>query len=111
MTTPVKAAGCIIRAPSGRILMMRRTDGEGWAFAGGTMKDGETAEQAAWRETFEETNYRLGDVGKFLMRRNKDGVDFTTFVADVEAEFVPKLNHEDSAYGWFEPNAVLEEAE
>jgi 8-oxo-dGTP pyrophosphatase MutT (NUDIX family) len=109
-TGPTKAAGVICKSPQGRILMCRRVDDGTWAFPGGRLKDGETAEQAAWREFFEETGYRLGDVGKFLMRRNKDGVDFVTFIADVEAEFVPKLNHEHSAYGWFEPNGVLEEA-
>ena len=48
--------------------------------------------------------------GVFLMRRVKDGVDFVTYLVEVEDEFVPKLNHEHSAYGWFDPNEVLEEA-
>jgi ADP-ribose pyrophosphatase YjhB (NUDIX family) len=52
--------------------MMRRTDGEGWAWPGGRLKDGETAEQAAWREFFEETGYRFEDVGKPLMRSVKN---------------------------------------
>jgi 8-oxo-dGTP pyrophosphatase MutT (NUDIX family) len=107
---PERAAGVIARSPSGRILMCRRTDGEGWAFPGGGIKDGETAERAAWREFWEETGYRLGDVGVQLMRRVKDGVDFTTFISDVDDEFVPALNHEHSSYGWFDPNEVLEEA-
>jgi ADP-ribose pyrophosphatase YjhB (NUDIX family) len=34
---------------------MQRADGEGWAWPGGRLKDGETAEQAAMREFFEET--------------------------------------------------------
>jgi hypothetical protein len=60
--------------------------------------------------SWEETGYRLSGGGKFLMQRVKDGVDFTTYLADVDDEFVPKLNHEHSAYGWFDPNEVLEEA-
>jgi 8-oxo-dGTP diphosphatase len=90
--------------------MCRRTDGEGWAFPGGHLKDSEDAATAAYREFFEETGFRLGSVGTFLMQRIKDGVDFTTYLADVEGEFVPTLNHEHSAYGWFDPNEVLEEA-
>jgi hypothetical protein len=59
--------------------------------------------------------YRCGDVGKFLMRRTKDDgdgpVEFVTFIANVESEFVPKLNHEHSAWAWLDPNEVLQEAE
>jgi 8-oxo-dGTP diphosphatase len=107
---PAHAAGVIARSPQGRILMCRRTDGEGWAFPGGHMKDGEDAAQCAYREFFEETGYRLGDVGAQLMHRIKDGVDFTTFVADVESEFVPRMNHEHSAFMWVDPRETLDEA-
>jgi 8-oxo-dGTP pyrophosphatase MutT (NUDIX family) len=106
----LRAAGVICRSQQGRILMMRRTDGEGWAFPGGGIKDGEDAAQCAWREFFEETGYRLGDAGKPLMQRIKNGVDFTTFVTNCDDEFVPRLNHEHDAYGWFDPMTVLEEA-
>ena len=104
-----RASGIIARSKQGRILMVRRTDGEGWAFPGGGIKRGESAEAAAYREFFEETGHRLGQTGHFLMQRVKDGVDFTTYVADVDDEFCPRLNHEHSAYGWFDPNEVLEE--
>jgi 8-oxo-dGTP pyrophosphatase MutT (NUDIX family) len=107
----LRAAGVICRSPHGRILMVRRTDGEGWAFPGGGIKDGEAPRECAWREFFEETGYRLGDAGKLLMQRVKDGVDFCTFVTDCEDEFVPKLNHEHDQWGWFDPKTVLAEAE
>ena len=90
--------------------MCKRTDGEGWAFPGGHLKDGESAEKAAMREFWEETGWRLSSAGKFLMQRIKDGVDFVTFIADVDDEFVPKLNHEHSSWAWLDPNKVLEEA-
>jgi 8-oxo-dGTP pyrophosphatase MutT (NUDIX family) len=106
---PARAAGVIARSKAGRVLMCRRTDGEGWAFPGGHIKEGENPAQCAWREFFKETGHRLGSPGKFLMQRTKDGVDFTTFVADVDDEFCPKLNHEHSAWAWFDPNEVLEE--
>jgi 8-oxo-dGTP pyrophosphatase MutT (NUDIX family) len=114
MTTPVLAAGIIARSPQGRVLLMRRVDDGTWAWPGGGIKEGETADKAAWREFYEETGYRLGDVGKFLMRRTKDDgngpVDFTTFIADVEAEFTPRLNHEHSAYMWADPTDLLKDA-
>ena len=105
------AAGVMARSKAGRILMMRRTDGQGWAFPGGGIKDGETADKAAWREFFEETGHRLGEVGPLHMKRTKDDgqgpVEFSTFVADVEDEFVPKLNHEHSCYAWLDPHALM----
>ena len=106
----VKAAGVICKAPSGRVLLMHRTDGEGWAWPGGVLKDGETPEQGAWREVWEECGYRLGDVGAQLMRRVKDGVDFVTFICPVESEFVPRMNHEHDSWMWADPEAALEQA-
>ncbi len=109
---PVRAAGVVARSPQGRVLMVRRVDDGTWAFPAGKLKTGETAERAAWREFAEETGYRLGGL-KFLMRRCKDDgdgmVDFSTFLAPVESEFVPTLNHEASAFGWFSPDDILAE--
>jgi 8-oxo-dGTP pyrophosphatase MutT (NUDIX family) len=107
--TPARAAGVIAKSKAGRILMVRRTDGEGWAFPGGGFKEGEDAAKCAWREFFEETGYRCGDVGAPLMRRIKSGVDFTTFVCPVDDEFIPKLNHEHDAYAWVDPVSALDE--
>jgi 8-oxo-dGTP pyrophosphatase MutT (NUDIX family) len=105
MAEPIRAAGVIARSPEGRVLMMNRTDGEGWSWPGGVIKDGENADEAAMREFFEETNYRLGRIAP-LMRRVRDGVDYSMYIS----EFVPTLNHEHSAYMWADPQAALEEA-
>jgi hypothetical protein len=97
------AAGILLRAPSGRILLCRRTDGLGWAFPGGVQKDGEDIKACAIRETLEETGYRTGSVDKLLTRRLRDDVDFTTFLFNCESEFAPKLNHEHDAFTWLDP--------
>jgi 8-oxo-dGTP pyrophosphatase MutT (NUDIX family) len=106
-------AGVICRAPDGSILMLKRTDDGSWAFPGGRIEEGETPEQCAYRETFEETGRRLGSVGKQLMRRIKDDgqglCDFTTFISDVDAPFVPVLNSEHSAFAWVSPEETLME--
>ena len=107
---PLRAAGVIACSKFGRILMVRRTDGEGWAFPGGGIKEGESPAQAAYREFWEETGYRLGRLGKLQMRRVKDGVDFSTFLASVDDEFVPTLNHEHDAWAWVDPMTTLDEA-
>ena len=89
---------------------MHRTDGEGWAWPGGVIEEGESPEQAAWREVWEECGYRLGSVGVELMRSTKNGVDFTTFVCPVEDEFVPRMNHEHDSFMWADPEAALAQA-
>ena len=106
---PHPVAAMILRSPQGRVLMMRRVDGEGWAFPAGGIKDGEEPEEGAIRELREETGYHLPAPGQMLMRRVKDGVDCTTYVTDVDHEFSPTLNYEHDAYGWFDPAQVVDE--
>lgn len=49
-------AGCAVIDNSGRVLLQRRGDAEGpWGLPGGAMELGETLEEAAVRETREET--------------------------------------------------------
>jgi hypothetical protein len=100
----IVAAGILFKAPTGRVLFCRRTDGEGWAFPGGVKKDHETIEQCAIRECMEETGYRSGHAGKLLCRRVRNDVDFTTFQYDSDDEFVPQFNHEHDAHVWVDPN-------
>jgi hypothetical protein len=91
-------------------LILNRTDGMGWAFPGGVLKDGETPEKAAWRECWEETGHRCGGL-QFLMQRTKDDgqglVNFHTYISDCPDEFVPTLNHEHSSYGWFDADETF----
>lgn len=94
------AAGALLLAPSGRALFMRRSDkasdhqGE-WCCPGGSIEAGETPEQAAHRETQEETGYPLGD-----LTRIDDDDGYVTFRSNVDAEFLPKLNEEHIEYRW-----------
>ena len=107
----ILASGIILRSPSGSVLLLRRSadgDAEGlWAFPGGKLEDGEDASAAAARETLEETGFLADPPGKVLMRRVKDGVDYTTFLTDVDEEFVPVLNGEHTAFAWVKPGDVF----
>jgi 8-oxo-dGTP pyrophosphatase MutT (NUDIX family) len=108
------AAGVIAKAlTTNRILMVKRTDTGEWAFPGGHLEGDETAAQAAYREFWEETQYRLGSVGMQLMQRTKDDghglVTFTTFLAPVESEFVPVLDDEHSSFAWVDCEETLAE--
>ncbi len=105
------AAGILFLASTGRVLLLQRSaegDAAGsWCIPGGKIEEGETPEQAAVREVFEETGYRAGYAGTVHFRRVKDDVDFTTYLRRIEDEFLPKLNEEHDAYAWVKPDEVL----
>lgn len=105
----INAAGILIREPTGKVLFVKR-DGSGdhageWAFPGGKIEDGETAEVAARRETKEELGeFPKGDgTVRHLMRAIDDGVDFTTHHLWVKEAFEPKELAEHDAFAWMDP--------
>jgi 8-oxo-dGTP pyrophosphatase MutT (NUDIX family) len=54
------AAAACIRDPKGRILILRRSDGENlWSFPGGSIEPGERADEAVAREVLEETGLKV----------------------------------------------------
>jgi mutator protein MutT len=58
--------GCgIIIEDNGRILLQHRTDEDNWCIPGGLMEIGETFEEAAKRESFEETGLTVKDLELF----------------------------------------------
>lgn len=63
---PREAALALVHDPSRGLLMLRRhrfvTDSWGWEAPGGEIDDGETPEEAAARETLEETGWRPGPI-------------------------------------------------
>ncbi|MGA7537417.1 MAG: DUF2213 domain-containing protein [Steroidobacteraceae bacterium] len=95
-----KAAGILLRSPKGNALFLKRSDkardhaGE-WCCAGGSIEGIETPEQAAHRETREETGYSAGSLTQI-----DEGNGFVTFRADTGEEFEPKLNDEHTDFRW-----------
>ncbi|MGG0668291.1 NUDIX hydrolase [Sporosarcina koreensis] len=60
--------GCgIIIENDGCILLQHRTDEDNWCIPGGVMEIGETFEQTAKRETYEETGLYVGELRLFGM--------------------------------------------
>src|SRR3954453_7449849 len=49
------AAGVVVQAPDGKVLLQRRTDDSLWGLPGGALEPGESLEDAARRELLEET--------------------------------------------------------
>lgn len=68
----IKAAGIMLLTTGKQVLYLKRGDGGDfpghWCFPGGRQEDGETAEQAAIRETEEEAGYKAEGL-KFWTRR------------------------------------------
>ena len=104
---PLLAAGIMFRNPDGRVLLLRRTDGEGWAFPAGGVEYGETPEMCARREAGEETGWGMGDPLTPLDVRVLRGVRFSTFLVDCDG-FVPVLNHEHDNHSWALPEHALQ---
>jgi len=97
-------AGIQIVAPDGSQLFMLRSansvNGCTWACPGGKIEEGETAEDAAVRETQEEAGY---DVPKAALRPIYDTGRFLVFRYDAPARFRPQLNDEHTAFCWAQP--------
>ena len=105
---PLRAAGIMIRSKDGRVLLVKDAEGGHWEFPGGTMEEGETEIDTALREVEEEIGLKIkGLEGTVHTRRIKDGVDFTTYVHEVDEEFKPKLSDEHTDYIWMHPHDIL----
>jgi 8-oxo-dGTP pyrophosphatase MutT (NUDIX family) len=93
------AAGVLYRIGD-QILMMRRapgkTEGGTWGFPAGGIEAGETPEQAAYREFYEETGLDLGGRG---LTHYADLDGFVLFSVDGE-KFDPRLNDEHTGFVW-----------
>ncbi len=58
--------GCgVLIEQQGKILLQHRTDEDNWCIPGGVMELGETFEEAAIRETYEETGLRVKNLSLF----------------------------------------------
>ncbi|MFH1157296.1 MAG: NUDIX hydrolase [Pseudomonadota bacterium] len=97
----------ILARDTGRILALKRSahvrSPHTWGIPGGKMEEGETPEQTAIREVFEEIRYRSEkfDLRPLAQFRTKDGVfRFNNFLAVVDREFVPGLDHETETFKW-----------
>lgn len=94
------AAGILYRAGDSVLLLLRSADAGDyplhWCFPGGGVEEGETAEQAALRESQEEIGQAPTDP---LCVLDYDG-GFTTFTINAGEPFAPTLNAEHLGYVW-----------
>lgn len=94
-----------------RLLLMKRSDSGLWGPPGGSTEPGERVEEAAERETLEETGLTVGRMALFgvfsgpaLFYRYPNGdevYNVTIVYLSREWQGQMQLDHEHTAFGWF----------
>ena len=101
-----RAAGIMFLSPQGETLLLRRGAGGDYAghfgLPGGHIEDGESAEDAARRETLEETGF---DYSGTLEKLHCYG-QFATFIARDVSKFDVKLCDESTGFVWTMPDSA-----
>ncbi len=99
-------AGILVLAKdTGRFLALKRSDhvqhGRTWGLSGGLAEAGETPRQTAEREFREETEYKgaLSEPVQLAVFKN-DSMVYHNYIAVVDHEFAPSLDHENEAFRW-----------
>jgi 8-oxo-dGTP pyrophosphatase MutT (NUDIX family) len=104
--TGATGAGVALRAPTGRLLFLKRSDkgdhpGE-WCFPGGGVEQGESTTSAASRELYEESGITAEGGPEGIVPIDRKGT-FVTYAGEAKSEIVPTLNDEHTAYAWAHP--------
>lgn len=66
-------SGVLITNKNNEILLIKRTDNNTWGIPGGSLELGETFEEAAVREAYEETGLRVENLKLFEVFSGKEG--------------------------------------
>jgi 8-oxo-dGTP pyrophosphatase MutT (NUDIX family) len=109
--TEIDCSGALICSRNTqRFLLLQKNEGRHsgrWGLVGGTNHTGESAWQGLKREIEEEVGF-FPEIKKTIpLERfvsNDSLFNFHTYFCVVEAEFVPTLSQEHSAWGWFDLN-------
>ena len=108
-----KIGANIILVDSGKILLLLRAGGwktGTWGPPGGGADKGETPEQAAVRETFEESGLRvkLKDLELLIQRTKHDFGMIYFYITDKFSGEGVALSHEHSAFSWVDMKRIDE---
>jgi len=105
-------AGVLIKAnDTGRVFLLLRNDGGEdpnlWSILTGGVEPGEEILEGLKREVNEEISINPDIIEyKFVEKKffKEKNMDFYYFKGFTMSEFLPKLDHENSDYGWFDKN-------
>jgi len=114
---PAPAAGTVVTDPARGVLLLWRhrfiTDTWGWEIPAGRVDDGETPEQAAERETVEETGWRPSGLEHLTTYHPHNGTSDATFALFIARgarhEGDPVDTHEAERIEWLPWDAVRRE--
>lgn len=108
--------GCgVIIEQNNRILLQHRTDADVWGIPGGVVEMGELVEEAARRETFEETGLTVGKLELFGIYSGQQGyanyangdrvysIQLIFFTTSVSGELI-QISDESHAHQYFDKN-------
>ncbi len=109
-------AAILVVDPQDRLLLMKRSDSGCWGPPGGATEPGERVEEAAKRETLEESGLAVGAMELFgvfsgpelyYVYPNGDEVYNVTIVY-LSRDFTgqPVIDHEHTEWGWFEVGEI-----
>lgn len=101
-----EAAGVCFVDENEKILLMHRTDGEGWAFPAGGAEGGESPDMTARREASEETGWSGEESLALADMTQTPTLRFYTFKTHVK-NFTPILNSEHDKARWFTAKQAL----
>lgn len=109
--TPTKGSSCVVINQEGAVLLVLRDDFRIWALPGGGVEPDETWEQAAVRETLEETGYQveiMQYIGEYWRPQMSHGQgDFKrVFLAQLTDDRRAPHDKESIDVRWFSPAAL-----
>ena len=96
---PPTAAGILFRCGY-LYLICQRANGTGWGIPGGKIEAGESPDEAARRETWEETRFLYRGPLKLRTIHKFRDVRFATYEAVLDDTFIPALDREHHGYLW-----------
>lgn len=109
-------AAILVVDAEGRLLLMKRSDSGLWGPPGGSTEPGERVEQAAKRETAEETGLEIGEMSLFgvfsgpeLYYKYPNGDEvYNVTIVYLSRDFsgVVNLDGEHTEYHWFAVNEI-----
>ena len=108
---PTKGSSCVVFNEKGEVLLVLREDFRIWALPGGGLEPNETWEQAAVRETLEETGYEVeikqyrGEYWRPQMSNGKGDLK-RVFLAQVMGGMPSQHDDESIDIRWFPVNAL-----
>lgn len=95
-------AGVVLLDDDGELLMQHRADGSGWGLIGGFMELGESVEETARREVFEETGLTVGQLELFGVFSPPE---LLTYANGDKAQIVTVLYLTDEVHGTLQTDA------